>query len=255
MSSGGSPQPDSHLGQHLGAYRIDARIGEGGMGEVYRAHDAKLGRDVAIKVLPREYARDAERLARFRREARALAALNHSNIAAIYGLEESGGTPGLVMELVPGETLAERIKKGPVPLREALEIAQQIATGLEHAHEKGIIHRDLKPANVKITAAGTVKLLDFGLAKAFVGEGSGPQPDSTDDVSTHDLLRSQPPAGPSAAPTASGIILGTPAYMSPEQARGQQVDKRTDIWALGCILYEMLTGRPAFSGPTITDIL
>jgi serine/threonine-protein kinase len=191
-------------GTRLGQYEVLSQIGVGGMGEVYCANDSKLGRDVAIKVLPDAFARDAERLARFKREAKLLASLNHPNIAAIYGLEESGGINFLVLELVPGETLAERVAAGALPVREALTICQQVADALEHAHEKNIIHRDLKPANVKVTPEGKVKVLDFGLAKAFVPEG---QPQLDSNASTLSSL-----------PTKDGRILGTPAYMSPEQA-------------------------------------
>jgi serine/threonine-protein kinase len=212
------------------------------MGEVYQAHDSNLRRDVAIKVLPEAFAHDAERLSRFRREAQLLAALNHSNIATIYGLENSNGTSYLVMELVPGETLAQRIKRdGAVPIEEALIIAKQIAEALEAAHEKGIIHRDLKPANVKLTPEGKVKVLDFGLAKAFAGDTT------TEDMGNSPTL--------SMAATMQGVILGTASYMSPEQARGKAVDKRTDIWAFGCVLYELLTGKQAFHGEDVTEIL
>ena len=212
------------------------RFGAGGMGEVYRARDTKLDREVAIKVLPAALAQDPERLARFEREAKVLAALNHSNIAQIYGVEESGGVRALVMELVPGESL-----KGPLPLETALGYAKQIAEALEAAHEKGIVHRDLKPANIMITPASVVKVLDFGLA-AFPSrdhEGADPNVSPTLTIS----------------PTRAGMILGTAAYMSPEQARGKPVDKRADIWAFGVVLYEMLTGRQAFPGDTITDVL
>src|SRR5580692_5525798 len=229
-------------GTKLGPYEIASAIGAGGMGEVYQAHDTKLGRDAAIKVLPEAFAHDADRLSRFQREAKMLAALNHPNIATIYGLEQSGGTSYLVMELVPGETLAQRVKReGAVPIEEALGIAKQIAEALEAAHEKGIIHRDLKPANVKVTPEGKVKVLDFGLAKAFAGDAT------TEDISNSPTL--------SRAATMQGVILGTAAYMSPEQARGKAVDKRTDIWAFGCVLYELLTGKQAFHGEDITDIL
>jgi Tol biopolymer transport system component len=229
-------------GTKLGSYEITAEIGAGGMGEVYQAHDSKLGRDVAIKVLPEAFAHDAERLSRFQREAKMLASLNHPNIATIHGLEQSNGTQYLVMELVSGETLAERVKRdGAVPVEEALKVAIQIAEALEAAHEKGIIHRDLKPANVKVTPEGKVKVLDFGLAKAFAG----------------DVVDSNPSQSPtlSAVATMQGVLLGTAAYMSPEQARGKAVDKRTDIWAFGCVLYELLTGKQAFEGDDITDIL
>jgi Tol biopolymer transport system component len=229
-------------GTRLGSYEVVAQIGAGGMGEVYQAHDTKLGRDVAIKVLPEAFAHDPERLSRFQREAKLLAALNHPNIATIHGLEQSGGTSYLVMELVSGETLQERVKRdGPVPVEEALAIAKQIAEALEAAHEKGIIHRDLKPANVKVTPEGKVKVLDFGLAKAFAGDAA------SDDPSNSPTL--------SAAATLQGVILGTAAYMSPEQARGKTCDKRTDIWAFGCVLYELLAGKRAFQGESTTEIL
>jgi Tol biopolymer transport system component len=228
-------------GTQLGPYEILARIGSGGMGEVYRARDTKLGRDVAIKVLPDALAHDAERMARFEREAHVLASLNHPNIAAIYGLEESKGVRAIVMELVEGATLAERIAHGPVPLEEALVIARQIAEGVEYAHEKGIVHRDLKPANVKLTAEGQVKVLDFGLAKAAEGAASVGDP----SISPTLTLNS----------TRAGVILGTAAYMSPEQARGATVDKRADIWGFGAVLYEMLTGKRPFAGETVSDTL
>jgi serine/threonine-protein kinase len=210
------------------------------MGEVYRARDTQLGRDVAIKVLPANFVNDPDRLARFQREARMLAALNHPNIAMIYGLEQTSGAACLVMELVPGETLAERVKAGPIPIEEALKLAAQIAEALEAAHEKSIIHRDLKPANVKVTPEGKVKVLDFGLAKAFEGDSA------SEDMSNSPTL--------SHAATMQGVILGTAGYMSPEQARGKAIDKRTDIWAFGCVLYELLTGKQAFHGETFTDI-
>jgi len=229
-------------GTKLGPYEVVAQIGAGGMGEVYQAHDTKLGRDVAIKVLPDAFAHDPERLSRFQREAKMLAALNHPNIATIYGLEQSGGTSYLVMELVAGETLQELVTRdGPVAVEEALTIAKQIAEALEAAHEKGIIHRDLKPANVKVTPEGKVKVLDFGLAKAFEGDTS------TEDMGNSPTL--------SRAATMQGVILGTAAYMSPEQARGRSVDKRTDIWAFGAVLYELLTSKQAFTGEDVTEIL
>ena len=228
-------------GRRLGVYHVQERIGAGGMGEVYRARDTRLGRDVAIKILPAVFTSDPERLARFEREARVLASLNHPNIATIHGVEEGDGVQALVMELVDGETLAERIARGPLRVADALAIATQIADALEAAHEKGIVHRDLKPANIKITPAGTVKVLDFGLAKA--AEGDAASPDLTQSPTI------------SAIGTRAGVILGTAAYMSPEQARGLAVDKRTDIWAFGCVLYEMLTGRAAFAGATITDTI
>jgi len=229
-------------GTRLGSYELLAQIGAGGMGEVYEARDAKLGRNVAIKVLPAAFVNDPERLARFQREARMLAALNHPNIATVYGLEQSNGTHYLVMELVSGQTLAECIKReGALPVEEALKIAVQIAEALEAAHEKGIIHRDLKPANVKVTPEGKVKVLDFGLAKAFAGETTDSNPSQSPTLS--------------AVATMQGVLLGTAAYMSPEQARGKAVDKRTDMWAFGCVLYEMLTGKQAFDGEDITEIL
>ena len=229
-------------GTRLGGYEVVAQIGAGGMGEVYQAHDTKLGRDVAIKVLPEAFAHDPQRLSRFQREAKLLASLNHPNIATIHGLEESSGTHYLVMELVPGETLRERVARdGALPVDEALGIARQIAEALEAAHEKSIIHRDLKPANVKVTPEGKVKVLDFGLAKAFAGEESGSDPSNSPTLSQ--------------AATLQGVILGTAAYMSPEQAKGKAVDKRTDIWAFGAVLYELLCGRAAFQGEDVTDIL
>ena len=227
------------LGQLLGHYSIVEKIGAGGMGEVYRAHDQYLSRDVAIKVVPETFSRDRDRLMRFEREARLLASLNHPNIGAIYGVEESHGTRFLVLELVPGQTLADRLKTGPLVLGEALEIARQIADALEAAHQRGIIHRDLKPANIKVTPEGDVKVLDFGLAHVLTA-------DSTLD----------PAQSPTTlALTREGIILGTAAYMSPEQARGKTTSKRTDIWAFGCVLYEMLTAHLAFSGDTSSDII
>ncbi len=228
-------------GSNLGPYEVLAAIGAGGMGEVYRARDAKLGRDVALKVLPEEFARDAERLARFQREAKSLASLNHSNIASIYGLEDSGATHALVMELVEGPTLADRIRSGPIPIEEALPIAKQIAEGLEYAHERGIVHRDLKPSNVKVTSDDAVKILDFGLAKTMQAETA------IGDATTSPTL--------SAMATKSGMLLGTAAYMSPEQARAKLIDRRADIWAFGCVLYEMLTGKMAFGGGAVTDTL
>ncbi len=209
------------------------------MGEVYRASDSRLRRDVALKVLPQSFAADPQRMVRFEREAQVLASLNHPNIAAIYGLEESGTTRALVMELVEGPTLAARIGRNPVPLAEAMPIARQIAEALEFAHERGIIHRDLKPANVKFTQTDSLKVLDFGLAKALA-----------DDPSSSNISSS-----PTLSGTRAGSILGTPAYMSPEQARGKPVDRRTDIWSFGCVLFELLTGRMAFQGETVTDTL
>lgn len=225
----------------MGPYEIVSPLGAGGMGEVYRAKDKRLGRDVALKVLPEAFANDAQRMVRFEREAKVLASLSHPNIAVLYGFEESNGTRALVMELVEGPMLAERIKRGSLALEEALPIAKQIAEALEYAHERGIIHRDLKPSNVKLTEDGQVKLLDFGLAKALEGETS------------EEELQNSPTL--SAAATRAGVMLGTAAYMAPEQARGKRVDRRADIWAFGCVLYEMLTGRGAFDGETTSDIL
>ncbi|MGC2736275.1 MAG: serine/threonine-protein kinase, partial [Candidatus Acidiferrales bacterium] len=216
-------------GVRLGPYEILDAIGAGGMGEVYRARDSRLGRDVALKVLPEAFSRDAERMIRLEREAKVLASLSHPNIASIYGVEESNGGRALVMELVGGATLARRIGQGALPLDETLPIAKQISEGLEYAHERGIIHRDLKPSNLKQTPDGQVKILDFGLAKALEGE------------TTELELQNSPTL--SAASTRTGVLLGTAAYMSPEQARGKRVDRRADIWAFGCVLYEMLTGE------------
>ncbi len=232
-------------GNRLGPYEILSPLGAGGMGEVYRARDTKLNREVAIKVLPATVAQDAERLARFKREAQLLASVNHPNIASIYGLEAAGDEIFLVLELVEGEDLADRLKRGAFPLDEAVSIARQIAAALQEAHGKGIVHRDLKPANVKLTPDGKVKVLDFGLAKAIVGETSGAGPTSTPTI-----LPTVTSAG-----TAMGMILGTAAYMSPEQARGKPVDRRGDIWAFGCVLYEMLTGHRAFEGEDVTETL
>ena len=227
-------------GTRLGPYEITAQIGVGGMGEVYRATDTKLDRQVAIKVLPEAVASDPERLARFDREAKTLAALNHPGIAAVYGLEDSDGSKALVMELVEGPTLADRIAQGAIPVDEALPIAKQIAEALEAAHAQGIIHRDLKPANIKLRPDGTVKVLDFGLAKAMEpAAGVSPSAFMSPTITTP-------------AMTQAGMILGTAAYMSPEQARGKPVDKRADIWAFGCVLYEMLTGRRAFEGEDLS---
>ena len=274
----GSTSASPAIPQQIGHYQVIAKIGAGGMGEVYRARDTRLNRDVAIKVLPRAFAEDPHRMARFEREAQLLASLNHPKIAAIYGLEESGTTRALVMELVEGPTLAERIgrtassgrskagsasptlaaagsggttgertvaaaggRKAAIPIDEALPIAEQVAEALEYAHEHGVVHRDLKPANIKITPDGDVKILDFGLAKAMgLEEGSG-------DISNSPTL--------SLAMTEAGLIIGTAAYMAPEQAKAKQVDRRADIWAFGCVLYEMLSGRKAFEGETVSDIL
>jgi eukaryotic-like serine/threonine-protein kinase len=255
------------VGTRLGSYEILTLLGAGGMGEVYRAHDSRLGRDVALKILPEAFRSDPERLARFEREARALAALNHPNIAAIYGIEEQPGATALVLEFVEGETLADIIHRseassrksegavlqtshfrlqtsGGLPVAEALSVARQIADALDAAHEKGIIHRDLKPANIKITPGEVVKVLDFGLAKAIDPVHAG--------LSAADLSNSPTM---STGGTRAGMILGTAAYMSPEQARGLAVDRRTDIWAFGCVLYELLTGRVAFPGDTVSDVI
>jgi eukaryotic-like serine/threonine-protein kinase len=222
------------IGSKLGHYEITTHLGSGGMGDVYQATDTKLGRSVAIKFLPEAFSHDTERVARFQREARVLASLNHSNIAGIHGLEEIGSRHFLVMELVSGQTLADRVKRGAIPIEEALPIAKQIAEALEEAHEKGIIHRDLKPANIKVTPDGKVKVLDFGLAKAYADDRS------VTDISNSPTL--------SAAATMQGVIIGTAAYMSPEQARGKPVTKAADIWSFGAVLYELLTGRQAFEG-------
>ena len=232
-----SAAPALAVGERIGPYEVVAPIGAGGMGEVYRASDAKLSRDVAIKVLPPLFAENPDRLARFQREARLLAAFSHPNIAQIYGLEESNGVDAIVMELVDGETLAARIARGRLPVSDALSIARQITEALEAAHERGVVHRDLKPSNVALTAAGIVKVLDFGLAKPLAA------------TAAHALGSS------SVSMPAEGTLVGTVAYMSPEQARGQNVDTRTDIWAFGCILFEMLTGRQAFAGATTSDCI
>jgi Tol biopolymer transport system component len=238
-------------GTRLGSYEITGPLGEGGMGVVYRATDSKLKREVAIKVLPETFAADADRLARFEREAQVLAQLQHPNIASIFGLEESSGVRALVMELVPGEDLAERLKRGPLQLDEALAVARQVAEALEEAHEKGIVHRDLKPANVKLTPDGRVKVLDFGLAKAMDPPAGGGS--ATDLARSPTLMNS--PTMTAAQGTQLGVILGTAAYMSPEQARGGVVDKRADIWAFGVVLHEMLTGRSLFAADTVSDTL
>ncbi len=229
------------VGNVLAHYEILEKIGAGGMGEVYRASDPRLRRDVAVKILPAHVANDADRMSRFKREAQLLASLNHPNIGAIYGLEESNGTHALVLELIEGETLAERISAGPIPPEEATRIALQIAAALESAHEQRIIHRDLKPANVKITPEGNVKVLDFGLAKAL------------EDDPTESSISLSPTF--SIAATRAGMILGTAPYMSPEQARGKRVDRRSDIWSFGVVLFEMLVGSQLFTGDTISDTL
>ena len=234
-------------GSRVGPYEIADAIGAGGMGEVYRGRDSRLKRDVAIKVLPALFADDPERLGRFEREAQTLAALNHPHIATIFGIENGpGGSHALIMELVDGDTLAEHIEragKRALPLRDTLTIARQIAEGLEAAHEKGIIHRDLKPANIKLTSDGSVKILDFGLAKAMESESL---PASAGAINSPTFT---------ARATQVGMLLGTAAYMAPEQARGRSVDRRADIWSFGCVLFEMITGRRAFEGEEITDVL
>ncbi|MEO8502504.1 MAG: protein kinase [Acidobacteriota bacterium] len=237
-------------GSRLGSYEITAKLGEGGMGEVYRATDTKLDRQVAIKVLPAAFTADPERLARFEREAKLLAQLHHPNIASIFGLEDSAGLRALVMELVEGPTLAERLEPGPLSLEEAFSLARQIAEALETAHEKGIVHRDLKPQNVKITPDGQVKVLDFGLAKAMESVGSSA---TSADLARSPTLMNSPTL--TAAGTQLGVILGTAAYMAPEQARGGAVDKRADIWAFGVVLYEMLAGGTLFAADTVSDTL
>jgi eukaryotic-like serine/threonine-protein kinase len=230
-------------GAKLGPYQVLAPLGAGGMGEVYRARDPRLGRDVAIKLLPADVAGDAERLARFRREAHLLASLNHPHVAGVYGLEELDSKLLLVLELVEGEDLAQRLTRGAIPVEEALDMARQIAEALEEAHEHGIVHRDLKPANIKLTRDGKVKVLDFGLAKAYAGDRASGAP----EVSHSPTLTK--------AGSESGVILGTAAYMSPEQARGKPVDRRADIWAFGVVLYEMLAGKRLFHGETTSDTL
>jgi serine/threonine-protein kinase len=220
------------IGRTLSHYRILEKLGAGGMGEVYRAEDTILGRQVAIKVLPDIIAGDPERLARFEHEAKLLASLSHQNIASVFGLEEADGKRFIVMELAEGETLVKRISRGPLPVDEALAVCRQIAEGLEAAHEKGIVHRDLKPSNVMVSAEGKVKILDFGLARALVGEAIVADPSHSPTI-TETMTR-------------PGVVLGTAAYMSPEQAKGKAVDKRADIWAFGCILFECLTGKKAF---------
>src|SRR5688572_24824678 len=232
-------------GTRLGVYEVCAQIGEGGMGQVYRARDTKLNRDVALKVLPDAFAADHDRLIRFTREAQTLASLNHANIAQIHGLEDTPPMRALVMELVEGPDLAQRLVHGPIPVDETVAIARQIADAIEAAHEQGIVHRDLKPANIKVRDDGTVKVLDFGLAKAFEGSAT-PGPVSPLSLS---------PTYASPAMTGVGMIMGTAAYMSPEQAKGKAVDKRADIWSFGVILYEMLVGRALFQGETVSEVL
>jgi serine/threonine-protein kinase len=228
------------IGQTISHYRILEKLGQGGMGVVYKAEDTKLRREVALKTLPDRFAEDTERIARLQGEARSLATLQHSNIASIYGLEEADDQCFVVMELVEGEDLASRLRRGALPNGEALQIALQIAEGLEAAHENGIVHRDVKPGNVKVTPDGGVKILDFGLARVYEGNATA----DTDLPDSPTIT---------AAMTQQGVLLGTAAYMSPEQARGKRVDWRTDIWAFGCLLYELLTGELAFPGETVSD--
>jgi len=235
-----SPGDASFTGRRIGAYQIETLIGAGGMGEVYRAHDTRLGREVAVKILPREFLTNTERLARFEREARTLAALNHPHIAAIYGIEQDADVRAIVLELVEGDTLADRLLAGPLSVADTVAVARQIVDALDAAHEKGIVHRDLKPSNIKITPDDVVKVLDFGLAKTSGEEWKA-------DVAQSPTI--------TVAGTSNGVILGTAGYMSPEQARGRAVDKRADIWAFGCVLYEMLTGTRAFGGDTTSDTI
>src|SRR5437867_2049694 len=235
----GEESGQSMIGRQLGSYSGVSLLAKGGMGEVYRARDTQLQRDVALKLLPKIFASDPERLSRFQREAQVLAALNHPSIAQIYGLEGTGTSRCIVMELVDGDTLEERLQRGAIPIKEALAIAQQMTEALEAAHEKEIVHRDLKPANVKVTSEGRVKVLDFGLAKPL----------------EEPIRSSSEPPTFRVSGTGQGVILGTAPYMSPEQARGEKVDKRTDMWAFGCVLYELLTGKQAFEGETVTDTL
>src|SRR5512146_16367 len=230
-------------GTRLGHFEVVAPLGAGGMGEVFRARDARLGRDVAIKALPAAFAQDPERLARFEREARLLASLSHPNVAGIHGVEEVEGTRYLVLEFVDGETLEAHLKRGALPLAEVLDVARQVAAGVEAAHAAGVVHRDLKPGNVMLTASGGVKVLDFGLAKGATRQGSDSDP----------KLSASPPM--TYHGTEAGVILGTAAYMSPEQARGKAVDRRTDIWSFGCVLYECLSGRRVYDGETVSDMV
>jgi serine/threonine protein kinase len=229
-------------GARIGRYEVLAPLGAGGMGEVYRARDTRLDRVVALKSLPVAFAADPQRLARFDREAKLLASLSHANIAQIYGLEESDGSPYLVLELIEGETLSQRLARGPLSARETIEVGLQVAAAIEAAHERGIVHRDLKPGNVMITPSRAVKVLDFGLAKGGAEEAA-----SSSDLSISPTV--------AISATLEGVILGTAPYMSPEQARGRSVDRRADVWAFGCVLYECLSGRPAFAGDTVTDVI
>ena len=230
------------IGQTISHYKVIEKIGQGGMGEVYRATDTKLNRDVALKILPEQFASDSQRMGRFQREAEVLASLDHPNIGQIYGIEDAGQTKALVLQLIEGPTLAERIAQGPISVEDALKLTLQMAEGLEAAHDKGVIHRDLKPANIKITPEGQIKILDFGLAKALEGE----TPPASELSQSPTLTR---------AATQQGVILGTAAYMSPEQAEGGTIDKRTDVWAFGCVLYEMLTGHQVFVAEDVSTIL
>ena len=241
------------VGDRFGPYEVVGALGAGGMGQVYRAHDSRLGRDVALKILSDLVARDPERIARFEREARALASLSHPNIAGIHGLEDSGGVQALVLELVEGPTLADRLVHGPMPVDEALAVARQIADALEAAHDVGIIHRDLKPANIKLRPDGTVKVLDFGLAKAIAAAHDG-RSDGPGRIGSAGISHSPTITGPIGV-TGVGVLLGTAAYMPPEQARGKPVDKRADIWAFGCVLFEMLTGKRCFDRRSVSLIL
>src|SRR5262245_54846834 len=236
------------IGTTIGSFEIRAALGAGGMGEVYRARDSKLGRDVALKILPQTFAADPDRIARIRREAQLLASLNHANIAAIHGLEELNGVPVLVLELVEGPTLGDRLVHGPLPIDEAFAIARQIASGLEVAHEHGIVHRDLKPANVKLRPDGVAKVLDFGLAKALDGGAASNEQDTAYAATISPTITSP-------AMTRIGVIMGTASYMSPEQARGRVVDRGADIWAWGCVLFEMMSGRRAFDGADTTEVI
>ena len=232
------------IGETVAHYRVTSKLGAGGMGEVFRATDSRLNREVALKLLPELFASDKERMARFHREAQVLASLSHPNIAGIHGLEESASRTALVMELVEGDDLSERLKRGTIPLVEALGIARQIAEALEAAHDKGIIHRDLKPANVKVTPEGQVKVLDFGLAKALEGSGPALGPDSGAAATLTAM-----------SATRAGTVMGTVAYMSPEQASGSAVDKRSDIWSFGVVLFELLAGRRLFEGETTSHTM
>ncbi|HKQ98815.1 MAG TPA: serine/threonine-protein kinase, partial [Candidatus Polarisedimenticolia bacterium] len=230
-------------GTTLSQYRLDEKIGAGGMGEVWKAVDLTLDRPVAVKILPEAFSTDPHRVARFEREAKVLASLSHPNIAVIHGLHSASGMHFLVMELVAGEDLSRRLKRGALPVGEAIDVARQITEALEAAHDGGVVHRDLKPANIQVTPDGKVKILDFGLAKAFEADPAAPGASMSHSPTM------------TAAATLAGVILGTASYMSPEQARGKPVDKRTDIWAFGCVLYEMLTGRHPFDADSVSETL